>query len=148
LGRPVRYDGGHKRAAALAALGRRVRWVEVCPELEAGMGVPREPVRLAGPGPRLVGVTSGADWTGRMRALARRRIRQLRRLGVAGYVFKARSPSCGIRGVAGGGRGLFAAALLEALPELPVADEEQLATRAAREAFLARVRAYGKEERR
>lgn len=146
LGRAVRHDGGHKRAPALLRmLGPRVRWVEVCPELEAGMGVPREPVRLVGSGPAMVGIRSGRDWTGPMRALIRRRLRELRRQEIAGYVFKSRSPSCGIRGIrGGGGRGLFAAAILEALPGLPVADEEQLATRAACEKFLERVRAYAR----
>ena len=154
LGERVRYDGGHKRAGAITrSLGARVEWVAVCPELEVGMGVPREPVRLARPGPRMVGVESGRDWTRRMRSFARRRVRELQSLGLSGYIFKARSPSCGIGRVrlfgprgrpSLRGRGLFAAALMEAWPDLPVADEEGLAGREAREAFLARVLDYSR----
>jgi uncharacterized protein YbbK (DUF523 family) len=148
LGRRVRYDGGHRKAAAL--LRWRVRWVPVCPELEVGMGVPREPVRLVGA--RMVS-RSGVDWTARMRAFARRRIAQLRRLNLAGFVLKAGSPSCGIERVKRygprgrpslRGQGLFAAALLEAFPRLPIADEARLADPTARAEFLRRVKAYAR----
>src|SRR5690606_4696456 len=99
LGHAVRWDGGHKRDAFLVErLGRFVEWVPVCPELELGMGVPREPIRLVarGAGIRLVSVSGGVDWTARMRAFAQRRVRALARLGLCGYVLKARSPSCGL----------------------------------------------------
>lgn len=69
LGERVRYDGGHQRQAALIrALSRQVEWVPVCPEVEVGMGVPREPVRLVGDArrPRMIGEASGRDWTRRM----------------------------------------------------------------------------------
>src|SRR3990172_138096 len=77
LGAAVRFDGGHKRDAFLAdVLARYVEWVPVCPELEAGMGVPREPVQLVGmvSAPRMVGTTTGRDWTGPMRQWAARPI--------------------------------------------------------------------------
>lgn len=123
MGERVRYDGGHKRAAALARWFRaRAELVSVCPEWEVGMGVPREPVRLARG--RMVGVETGADWTEPMRRFARRRVREL---GLDGWILKARSPSCDP------GFGLFAKAI-----RAPTASEEALATRAAREAFLAR----------
>ena len=49
LGREVRFDGQHKRDAFLVdALGPFVELVPVCPEVEAGMSIPREPVRLVG----------------------------------------------------------------------------------------------------
>src|SRR5437867_8845523 len=66
LGDEVRFDGGHKRdAPLLEALGPYVEWVRVCPEVELGLGVPREPVRLvAGPrGTRMVGVETQIDHT-------------------------------------------------------------------------------------
>jgi uncharacterized protein YbbK (DUF523 family) len=155
LGERVRYDGEHKRAAWLEALTPQVEWVPVCPEVEIGMGTPREPIHLvARPDGvvsmdqrvRLVGVTSGEDWTARMHDWARDRARALAALDLSGYVFKARSPSCGIDGVvvhAGDaerqGRGLFAQALIEALPDLPVTDEASLIDEAARRRFLERV---------
>jgi uncharacterized protein YbbK (DUF523 family) len=169
LGDEVRYDGTHKRdQAVIDALGPFVEWVPVCPEVEIGMGTPREPVHLvtngvtngvtdgmtngagagaAGTAIRMLGVQSGVDWTGRMRAWAADRLATLTVLALSGYVFKARSPSCGIRAVpihdgdeTRPGQGLFAHALIDALPDLPVADEEMLADPRAREDFLERVR--------
>jgi len=138
LGDEVRYDGGHKRAAVLLdRLGPHVEWVPVCPEVEAGMGTPREPVHLVSrpDGVRMLGVTSARDWTGEMQAWASERLRALKALHLSGYVLKARSPSCGLEG------GLFAGALVETMSGLPVADEEQLGSAAAADAFLAQVRA-------
>jgi uncharacterized protein YbbK (DUF523 family) len=156
LGDEVRYDGGHKREAALLdALGSRVEWLDICPEIEVGMGVPREPIQLvagAGQGSRLrlAGVRTGEDWTDRMTAWGRQRLEHLATMSLSGFVLKARSPSCGLSGVpvlgapfpSSRGRGLFAAALTERFPDLPVADEEALRDPDIREAFLARVLAY------
>ena len=142
LGDEVRYDGTHKRAGdLLAALGRHVEWVPVCPEVEVGMGTPREPIHIV-PGGRLLGVTSGEDWTERMQEWARQRIETLRALNLSGFVLKARSPSCGIKGVPVGGRGLFAGALIDAMPDLPIVDEDDLADARARETFLRQVRTF------
>ena len=108
LGDEVRYDGTHRRDAALIdALSRHVEWVSVSPEVEIGMGTPREPIELAradgvpsaGAHVRLLGVNSAEDWTDRMQAWARERLRSLVALGLSGYVCKARSPSCGTRDV-------------------------------------------------
>ncbi len=159
LGDPVRYDGTHKRDAALVdALSPHVEWVSVCPEVEIGMGTPREQIGLvahahgvpsAGARVRLLGLSTGEDWTDRMQAWAWGRMEALTPLRLSGYVFKAGSPSCGIHGVpvhAGHmeriGRGLFAQVLITALPDLPVADEEALTHTAGRDDFLWRVRAY------
>jgi uncharacterized protein YbbK (DUF523 family) len=161
LGDEVRYDGGHKRDAFLVdILGGLVQWVPVCPEVEIGMGTPREPIHLvaapdgAASGAhrvRLLGVHSKRDWTERAGAWSRGRIDDLRSTHLAGFVLKANSPSCGIDGVpiedgggaeAGTGRGLFAQALIEALPDLPIEDERRLADPAIREAFIARVFAH------
>lgn len=158
LGDAVRYDGTHKLAGDLiAALDPHVEWVAVCPEVEVGMGTPREPIQLvARPDGvpsgssriRLLGVGSRTDWTDRMHAWAQARVEALRALNLCGFILKARSPSCGIRdvpiheGPAEAGRGLFAQALVDAMPDLPVTDEDDLQTADARESFLARVRAH------
>lgn len=149
LGEEVRYDGGHRREPLLVdELGAEVEWVPVCPEVEVGMGVPREPIHLVRgvEGIRLLGVESGNDWTGRMVRWAQQRISELGALNLAGFVLKARSPSCGVREVPvnerSSGRGMFADTLLRALPDLPVEDEERLRDAAVRERFLERVRAY------
>jgi uncharacterized protein YbgA (DUF1722 family)/uncharacterized protein YbbK (DUF523 family) len=154
LGEPVRYDGGHKRDRFLTdLLGRFVEWVPVCPELESGMGAPRPALRLVREGEevRMREIASGADHTGRMRRYASQRVRALRGLELSGYVLKKDSPSCGMQrvkvyGASGAasreGRGLFAAALLEACPRLPVEEEGRLNDPRLRENFIERVFAY------
>ena len=66
LGDEVRFDGGHKRDNFLTdVFGPYVEWVPVCPEVEAGLGTPREAMRLVGNAqrPRLVTIKSGKDRT-------------------------------------------------------------------------------------
>lgn len=141
LGDQVRYDGGHKRHPALIErLGPHVEWVPVCPEVEIGMGTPREPVELVSGdrGVRMRGVTSGADWTDAMIGYATARVETLKAMQLSGYVLKSRSPSCGMP------NGLFARALLAAMPDLAVAEEGDLVTIEAIDGFLARVRARRK----
>lgn len=157
LGEEVRYDGGHQRDRYLTeVLGRHVTWVPVCPEMEVGMGVPREPIRLVGDAaaPRLLGVGSGTDHTDRMNAFARHRVQDLARRGLSGYVLKRGSPSCGLDQVKlyrdehaapeRAGIGLFARVLRETLPWLPVEEEGGLADARRRESFITRVFAYGR----
>jgi uncharacterized protein YbbK (DUF523 family) len=156
IGDEVRYDGTHRLdERVIELLGPYVEWVSVCPEVEIGMGTPREPIHLIASldgvpsmneRVRLVGVGSGEDWTERMHEWARDRARELAALDLSGYVFKARSPSCGIDQVVvhavdgeRQGRGLFAQALIDALPDLPVTDEASLVDPAARAGFLERV---------
>ena len=155
LGQEVRWDGGHKRDPFLAeTLGRFVEWVPVCPEVELGLGVPREPIRLEGDAaaPRLVAAKSRRDLTRAMTRLARARAAELARLDLVGYVFKKDSPSCGMERVRvhGGGRprrrgtGLFARALMERLPLLPVEEEGRLGDAALRASFVERVFAHAR----
>jgi len=154
LGNLVRYDGGHKRNQFLTeTLSPFVRWVPVCPEVELGLGVPRETVRLeeGANGMRLVAPRSGTDHTAAMRRYAHARVADLAREDLCGYVLKKNSPSCGMErvkvyGSAGPpkprGRGLFAEVLLEALPHLPVEEEGRLNDPRLRENFIERVFAY------
>jgi uncharacterized protein YbgA (DUF1722 family)/uncharacterized protein YbbK (DUF523 family) len=154
LGQQVRYDGGHKHDPFLTkTFGRFVDWVPVCPELEVGMGVPRESVRLVGAvhAPRMISERSGKDWTEAMNSFAAKRIEDLTALNLSGYVFKKDSPSCGVERVkvydsksqpARRGRGLFAAALVKKLPLLPVEEEGRLNDPVLRENFIERVFAY------
>ncbi len=155
LGAEVRFDGGHKRDRFLTeVLAPYVEWVPVCPEVEAGMGVPREPVRLVGDpaAPRMIGVSSGIDHTAAMRRFAAARIRALAALDLCGYVLKKDSPSCGLERVrvyapAGGGpprrgRGLFAASFIDAYPAIPVEEEGRLNDPMLRENFIERVFCY------
>ena len=157
LGDEVRFDGGHKRdAPLLEAFAQDVEWVRVCPEVEIGMGVPREPVRLVQSGAdlRMIAVHTGTDYTEAMREFAARRVQTLAAMDLRGYILKSDSPSCGLHSVkvfdgngadaepARRGTGLFAAALTSAFPDLPIAEERQLADPASRARFLDRVIAY------
>jgi uncharacterized protein YbgA (DUF1722 family)/uncharacterized protein YbbK (DUF523 family) len=151
LGRRVRYDGGHKRDAFLAdTLGKFAEYVPVCPETECGLGVPREPMRLVGDpsNPRLVTVETGVDHAARLKAWAAKRLHELAKAGLCGFVFKSRSPSCGMERVkvhgrdgtpSRNGRGLFAAAFTARFPALPVEDEGRLGDPAIRDSFIERV---------
>jgi len=160
LGEEVRFDGGHKRDTFLTKVfGRWVDWVPVCPEVEVGMGIPREAIHLVadadgvpsgGQLVRLLGVKSGTDWTADMSRYSRDRVRGLAGQNLSGYVLKKDSPSCGMERVrvhergmrTRNGRGLFAEALLEAMPNLPVEEEGRLNDPALRENFIERVFAY------
>jgi uncharacterized protein YbgA (DUF1722 family)/uncharacterized protein YbbK (DUF523 family) len=151
LGANVRYDAGHKLDRYLHnVLGRFVRWVPVCPEVECGMGVPRESMRLVGDpvAPRLMTTRSGMDHTARMDAWARKRAAALEAEELCGFVFKSGSPSSGLRGVkiydANGtpskrGTGIFARAFTERFPLMPVEDEGRLNDAGLRENFIERV---------
>jgi len=156
LGRPVRWNGGHKLDPCITdTLGRWFEWVPVCPEEELGLGVPREALRLEGDprAPRLVFRDSRADITGRMTAWAEARVATLARLDLSGYILKSDSPSCGMArvevrgtddGAVGHGVGLFAAVLMERLPLLPMEEEHRLHDPRVGETFVERVFAYGR----
>jgi uncharacterized protein YbgA (DUF1722 family)/uncharacterized protein YbbK (DUF523 family) len=155
LGEEVRFDGGHKRDPFLTdVVDPHVEWVRVCPEVEVGMGTPRETLRLTreGAGPiRMVTTRTAVDWTARMASWSRRRVEQLASEDLSGYVLKKDSPSCGMERVkvytrAGmpqrSGRGVFAEALLARFPNLPVEEEGRLSDPRLRENFIERVFAY------
>jgi uncharacterized protein YbbK (DUF523 family) len=151
LGEKVRYDGGHKLDHFLKdTLGRYVEWAPVCPEVESGLPVPREAMHLVGGPelPRLVTINSGVDHTDRLLRWTKRALSALECSGLCGHVFKARSPSCGLRGVKwytphgthrGTGPGMYARLFVERFPALPVAEDESLYDPAVRENFIERV---------
>ena len=154
LGEEVRFDGGHKRDNFLVeVLSRYVEWVPVCPEVEAGLGTPRDAMRLVGDfqNPRLVTIKSGTDHTRALETMAKNRIEQLKGLNLSGYVFKKGSPSCGIehvrvyneqRVVNRKGVGLFAQAFTAQFPLIPVEEEGRLSDPTLRENFIERVFCY------
>ena len=159
LGDKVRHNGGHTRNAFMVeTLDPWVEWVRVCPEVELGLGVPRESLRLVGTvdAPRMVGTKSGTDHTDAMGIWAGPRLQQLCRQRIDGYILKKGSPSCGLFRVkiydrntvpSSVGRGLFAAALTEAMPLLPVEDEGRLNDPGLRENFIERIFAYHRWQR-
>jgi uncharacterized protein YbbK (DUF523 family)/uncharacterized protein YbgA (DUF1722 family) len=154
LGEHVRFDGNHKRDAFLVEVfGQHVTWVPVCPEVEMGLGVPRETMRLKQHGHeiRLVTPKTGADHTERLRTFAEQRLAALSQERLCGYILKKDSPSCGMERVRlypttgspnRSGQGLFAAALMHRFPHLPVEEEGRLHDPRLRENFVTRVFAY------
>jgi uncharacterized protein YbbK (DUF523 family) len=148
LGQNVRYDGGHKLDRYLTdTLGQYVEYVPVCPEVECGLGVPREAVRLVGDSesPRLVTVKTKQDLTERMMTWAGKRVKELEKEGLCGFVFKSGSPSSGMervkiyneRGMAEKkGRGMFARAFMDHFPLIPVEEEGRLHDPRLRENFI------------
>lgn len=154
LGERVRWNGDHKRDAWLTdVLQPFVEWVAVCPEVEMGLGTPRETLRLQqqADGVHLVASRSGTDHSLAMRRWSARRVKQLAKQDLDGYVLKKGSPSCGmtrVRVYSEAGMpvrmdsGMFAAELTSALPDLPVEEEGRLHDAALRESFVERVFFY------
>lgn len=154
LGDRVRWDGDHDRHSFLAdVLAPHVSWVRGCPELEIGLGVPREPIALVKEGAShvLVAATSRRDLTEAMTSFATSRVEDFEELD--GYVLKSRSPSCGLSAArvypdrdslfADGafersGQGLYATALIRRWPLLPVVEEVQLEKESQQTHFVER----------
>lgn len=148
LGNNVRFDGGHKLDRFLRdTLGRFVDYVPVCPEVEMGLPIPRQTLRLVGEpnDQRLVFSKSGEDVTNRMTAWAMRRLEELADENLCGFIFKSRSPSSGMarvklydrHGVPNKeGVGLFARLFMERFPLLPVEEDGRLHDPRLRENFL------------
>lgn len=151
LGQNVRYDGGHKLDKYIRdTLGKYLEFLPVCPEVECGLGVPREAMRLVGDpqSPRLMTVRTGKDLTDQMLKWATQRLEQLRGEGLCGFIFKSGSPSSGMEKLRvyspGGmpslkGRGLFARAFMEKFPLLPVEEDGRLHDPKLRENFVERL---------
>ena len=151
LGEPVRYDGGHKLDRFLTeTLGKYVEYVPVCPEVECGMPIPREAMHLEGNPelPRLVTIRTKIDKTDQMTAWAEKRVVELEKDGLMGFIFKSDSPSSGMERVKvyndknmaiRKGVGLFARAFMDHFPLLPAEEEGRLHDPAIRENFIERV---------
>ena len=156
LGEKVRFDKGHKRDAFIVeTLGQYCHWIPVCPEMEIGLGTPRESLRLVGASeaPRLIASKSDRDHTETMHHFTTDRLAHLADIGLHGYILKKDSPSCGMMRVRvygqGGtpqrtGQGLFARALMQRFPLLPVEEEGRLHDMPLRENFIERVFAYNR----
>ena len=151
LGVNVRYDGGHKLNLFLNdALGAFIEYVTVCPEVECGLGVPREAMRLEGDpaNPRLIAIRSKRESTSLLVDWANKRVAELESENLSGFVFKSDSPSCGMEhikvyneeGIAfKTGVGIFSRIFMGHFPELPVEDEVRLQDPMLRESFIKKI---------
>jgi uncharacterized protein YbgA (DUF1722 family)/uncharacterized protein YbbK (DUF523 family) len=151
LGEHVRYDGGHKLDRFLTeTLGQYVEYAPVCPEVECGLPVPRESMHLEGDPerPRLVTSRTHKDKTEQMVAWAKRRLVEMEKDDLCGFIFKSNSPSSGMERVRiynekgmpeKKGVGIFAKMFMEHFPLIPVEEEGRLHDPKLRENFIERV---------
>lgn len=148
LGEKVRFDGGHKLDRFLTdTLGRYVEYVPVCPEVEIGLPTPRDTLRLSGTpdDPRLIFSKNGEDITDRMTSWAQKRLDELEKENLSGFIFKSKSPSSGMERVKlydrngipnKSGVGLFAREFMQRFPLLPVEEDGRLHDPKLRENFI------------
>lgn len=156
LGDNVRYDGSHKKDQFLVnTLSQYADYVPVCPEVECGMSVPRESMRLVGDPacPKLIGNTTASDYTEKMLRWAERRVKELESEELYGFIFKSNSPSSGMERVKvyddkgmprKVGVGIFARMFMAHFPRLPVEDEGRLNDPDLRENFIERIFTLGR----
>lgn len=152
LGDSVRFDGSHRRNKFVVdALSEYFDWEPTCPEVEAGFGTPRPTIRLVSEDDQLKVLSAdGNDVTEPLAKASRRRVENLKKRGIRGFILKKDSPSCGkerVRIYRKGhptktGVGLFAQTLMDAWPHLPIEDEGRLNDRKLRENFMCRVYTY------
>lgn len=153
IGHNVRWNGGHKKDPYLTdTLGLYVEYVPICPEVECDLGVPREPLCLIGDpdNPRLVTLRTNIDHTDQMIQWARKKVKDLEKEDLCGFVFKKKSPSCGIfrvpvpvknfKGMTQKtGVGLFARVFTKHFPLIPVEEEGRLHDPKLRETFMEQI---------
>ena len=151
LGQEVRYNGGHSRDRFVTdTLGQYLRFVPVCPEVECGLGVPRETLRLVGTpqNPRLVTSKTGVDQTARMLSWGQKRLKQLEKENLCGFIFKKNSPSSGMLRVkvfndkgqpVKQGTGIFAGMFMKHFPLIPVEEDGRLNDPKLRENFIEQI---------
>ena len=155
-GQKVRYNGDHKRSSmVLNVLDKFFHLRSVCPEVEIGMGVPREPIRLVGEPDqdyRVVGSDHPEnDFTDQLTAFGHKTGQELGD-HISGYILMQRSPSCGMERVkiyhknghplGESGSGMYARALMETCPLMPVEEEGRLHDPVLRDNFFTRVIAW------
>jgi len=153
LGESVRYDGTHKHIEYITQhLAKEFCLISLCPEVAVGMGVPRPPVHLVEVGERIevLGINNtSCNMTQPLTEYADKIVNNY--FDICGYIFKKNSPSCGPKDVKvlnkngdyeKKGQGMYAAAIIKALPMLPVIDEEDLMVSKNRDDFLSAVIRY------
>jgi uncharacterized protein YbbK (DUF523 family) len=153
LGEHVRYDGGHKHDPNITEMmGISFSLVPFCPEVECGLSIPRETMRLEGDpaAPRLMTIQTPDDKTEQMLTYCSKKVRELEAENISAFIFKERSPSCALnaaplyesKSCAESTRGLFAGEVVRYFPFMPVEEAEPLNNSEIREEFINRVADY------
>lgn len=156
LGQKVRYNGGHQHDRLITeVLGEFLEFVPVCPEVECGLGIPRESMRLIGDpeAPRLITYKTKIDHTEKMRSWAAKRVKELEKESLRGFIFKSKSPSSGMerikvygegQTVRMNGVGMFARAFMDHFPRLPREEDGRLHDIVLRENFIEEIFIYNR----
>jgi uncharacterized protein YbgA (DUF1722 family)/uncharacterized protein YbbK (DUF523 family) len=152
VGEKVRWNGDHKQDSYVkGTLSKYFEYVSICPEVEVGMGTPRETVDLYGTlkKPKMISKKTQTDWTSKMNRYIEDRVAKLANDDLCGYIFKSKSPSCGLgkipvydeydKNKARHGAGMFAGAFIKTNPFVPVEDEGRLHDPKIRENFIVRI---------
>jgi uncharacterized protein YbgA (DUF1722 family)/uncharacterized protein YbbK (DUF523 family) len=154
LGENVRYNGDHKHNRfCTGVLAEFFEFVPVCPEVEAGMPIPRKPIRLVmQPDAQIRALESDnaeMDVTADLSKQADQFVQD--KTPVAGFIATPNSPSCGLFGVklylpngnpVNKTAGLFSARLQQLNPLLPMEEAGRLNDPGLRENFILRVYTY------
>ena len=154
LGEGVRFDGGHKKNSYVTGvLAQYFSFVPFCPEVEAGLGTPREPIRLVkiNDDTKCVGVKT-PEWDVTEKLVAVAQPKRDWQHSLCGYILKKDSPSCGMERVKvyskgapnRSGVGLYAQGLMKNFPHLPIEEEGRLEDPHLRENFIQRVYVYSR----
>ena len=157
IGEKVRWNGDHKQNHFVREiLANYFEYISVCPEMEVGMGVPRETVALYGnlEKSRMISKKTQTDWSKPMQYYIKDRISTLEYDNLCGYIFKSKSPSCGLGRVpvyaefgshrVRHGAGLFAKAFTNKFPLVPTEDEGRLNDPMIRENFIVKVFSFSR----
>ena len=152
LGEKVRWNGDHKQNHYVRGiLANYLEYVSICPEIEVGMGVPRETVALYGNPEKsqMISKKTQVDWTSPMKNYIKNCLKSLAHDDLCGYIFKSKSPSCGLGRIpvysefgsnkVRHGSGMFAQAFTKAFPLIPKEDEGRLNDPKIRDNFIVRV---------
>ena len=152
LGNLVRFNGQHSRDRFVDSLSEFFQLDTTCPEVEAGMGIPREPIRIVQDGTaKLIGVQTSKDYTDLLEDFSSRKISDLRCQAIDGFIMKQKSPSCGLFSVKnylpnghpqGRRAGIFGEQLMAGFQNQPIEEEGRLNDPLLRESFLMRVYAH------
>ncbi|SCP96960.1 YbgA family protein [Anaerobium acetethylicum] len=145
-----RYNGDVIESDFVQGLKEHVNFITVCPEVEIGLGIPRDPVRLVTEQGKieLYQPATGKLYTQEMNQYASDFFESADRIN--GFILKGRSPSCGIKDVkiylgkekssaSMKGAGLFASHAMKHYPYLPIEEEGRLTNYAIREHFLTKL---------
>jgi len=154
LGKNVRYNGENKLDRFIVKiLGHYFSYIPICPEVECGLGIPRLPMRLEGnpKRPKLVITSTNIDITKKMLSWSKEKVHKLEKEHLDGFIFKSRSPSCGIldltvyrkkKSPPKKGQGLFVKMFKDHFPLIPIEEGERLHDPELLKSFFARILIY------